>query len=1273
MTAENENVKDTFHSTLSQLRKRCNEFDDLKQNVKDMNNVLKNDLFLNIGVYGVMLREKIDEFSSQIKENLKLSYKSINEKHAALLKRIDEVENEYQQKKIESSLNNLITDEFCESLSIQIAEIQQEFKDCDINRLFPNINYNISSKALMDSIAAMNIEITECESSHNFTISNLEKRLNKRISIGKTDIIDCIVTTGISDNGVFWIYNTDDQVNYIIDEISKCIRYHRLTDSTWLTMLESKREPIVGEKCFHLDSKNRKWMRVLVESYSSESGKIKVRYLDTSQQIEVSMKENSLIPWKDFDLNNIQMQAFKCCLFDKNVGIKYTYNVKFLFRDLINKKNFQCYFKDHLNDADEDSWLVDLNDYEELKKEVNNNYAPNSEAVQIGTINKEILNETTSKKAFMCEDIRLADKNQDKIKANYNVISTVENKIIESTSSFNLNKRDETINKPENIENVDCVVENIISNILNSIEQTSYDEENSIFKETSSVIEYLINEIEKEATNKENALITKEMSNLSSISHSYKCVNSDIRDQTDDVRLYTKRTGLGRVTSASNHDGIFWMCPSIENGCLYDANISDRLADYIKQNNWKSYLELNEMPNLGTKCFVRLRRSRNGEIVFRRGLVEMYISERREYVVRILDVGFIEFVESTSRLYPYVDVEGLDSKLRAIRCCIFPSERLKARHGSCGGISHEKQIAEQMRRISYENVHFNLVEQFEWKGLKYWYTELMTMNNVYVNKVVLDTIDYEEKRKNQNSRYNNSYYTREYEGKFKETNSRVDERSTRKANEQHVGRDYKLELIDQKSNQKPRNVSSNQSNNSNRKSNNSSNNFMPENNNNKNFKEFAYNQSSNSDPRLQVNNNNRYSTRPNMANSEISPNTMGQSKFNQKLNKSSKNNPKSTIQNMNQATAINRNFEEQSNIRANQNNHVNSNEHSFDKNHLIENFNQLQNQNQFYCNPPYDEYNTQRDHEKSRLNQTNKLIEEISYIQKIAEEPHFSSARNDLDNIRQHIANNVVQYEINENIQSRNIQAGNRSRSYHSGEHKNYNTQMNKNINESNAMYQHGNLRNYQSNYQHQNISPQQQRIRNDSNSLVYDCNSSENEVMLAKSNNNNNFKTNDGYRNSQQNQQQSRNIMKNLDSYTGYFRSDKILQQNSFPYQQEIPSETNSVFNDSTSSVNVEARQPRANLLKSHMQFTNDNASISNQTYSNRKQLKKKSPRNNKKKNAKMPQTQDNDFKEIQQPNTARDISEECASQGYNLYKQNQRNQQQQKKNEDPFPKHIE
>jgi hypothetical protein len=369
-----------------------------------------------------MLRENIEDFSANLKENLKSYYKTMNEKQTNFLQEIKAIDEECQHKKKELRLSGHTVEELDNKVSElfgpRIDKIYEELNKCDTSLLYPNLKFILTLQPLVDAVNGLKIEQIESERIV-LNVSNLEQHLNRSLTFDKNVDIECLVTTGMNDNGVFWIYNVDNIVNIIIDEISKYIRFQRITDRTWQTIVEANKKPVMGEKFFHLDSKTNKWMRVVIEATNKETGKLKLRYLDTSQLVEIKFKENSLLEWKEFDLNKIHYQAFKCCLFDNNSAIKYTYNEKFHFRDLVSKKNFKCTFKECIQKGDQEVWVVDLNYFE-----INNNFLAKEHA---SSINKLIIEEALNGKKFMCEDIRLLnDKNNEKIKSNFTLSSSNE-------------------------------------------------------------------------------------------------------------------------------------------------------------------------------------------------------------------------------------------------------------------------------------------------------------------------------------------------------------------------------------------------------------------------------------------------------------------------------------------------------------------------------------------------------------------------------------------------------------------------------------------------------------------------------------------------------------------------------------------------------------------------------------------------------------------------------------------------------------------------------
>ncbi len=176
------------NNDVKHLYQKCNEFEELKQNVKELNEAFKNELFLSISAIEVMLREKIDIFSNSLKEGLKVSYKTMNEKQTSILKEIKVIDEECQQKKKEMRLSNQTIEEIDKQISelfdLKIDKVYDDLNKCDTRLLYPNIKLNLNLQPLVDAVNGLKIEKIEIERI-DLNISSLEKRLNKSLTLIK--------------------------------------------------------------------------------------------------------------------------------------------------------------------------------------------------------------------------------------------------------------------------------------------------------------------------------------------------------------------------------------------------------------------------------------------------------------------------------------------------------------------------------------------------------------------------------------------------------------------------------------------------------------------------------------------------------------------------------------------------------------------------------------------------------------------------------------------------------------------------------------------------------------------------------------------------------------------------------------------------------------------------------------------------------------------------------------------------------------------------------
>jgi hypothetical protein len=76
---------------LACLNKRCEQFNDVKQSIRQMNDLIKDDLYNDFGTIAVMMRAKLDEVSDKIKERLKDAYSVIRDTQTKISSKITEI------------------------------------------------------------------------------------------------------------------------------------------------------------------------------------------------------------------------------------------------------------------------------------------------------------------------------------------------------------------------------------------------------------------------------------------------------------------------------------------------------------------------------------------------------------------------------------------------------------------------------------------------------------------------------------------------------------------------------------------------------------------------------------------------------------------------------------------------------------------------------------------------------------------------------------------------------------------------------------------------------------------------------------------------------------------------------------------------------------------------------------------------------------------------------------------------------------------------------
>ena len=692
---KNDNDFNHLIDSISLINKRCDELNDCKLAIKQMNDTIRNDLYKNMDQIVASLKQKLDEFCDVLKNRLKISHNSLGEKKTNLSLKINGLIDELNQKKAEISSDDIEKSAKLKQLLAlsfkKKQEIEQEISGYKIDDLFPNFHFSVTTLQLEEAIRALKLEINDNPNINKF---------NKIVKIAAYAALDTVVTSGLDDNGCFFLQlsTSENQAENIIDEINRYIRFKRITDTKWFTFQEEKKYPEENEKCFCLHKKSQKWMRAIVEEINKNKTACKIHYLDVNQSDSEVPLEN-LMKWRDLGrLNNIDFQSIKCCLFIKANEKKISCNTKFLFKDLTAKKKFKCVFKQLIDNSC--TWIVELYntvDYETEKLQT------------IFPVNKFIIDDYNeslgTKKSKICSDIRLQDKNS-QVKVNYNVVcysdndlkKLTDNNIAKSATITEINSNSNLKSTKSDLE----VISEILLDIISSIE-------------TEKPIHVIENEAESEA---ENAVKNK----AEKVDTLYD--TSDQEDIDLEERAYKGRTGSCLISSEISKNGIFWIAQKQKSLKSFDY-ISSIITNYIQETKQKSFYHLNKTPVPDMKCFVELWvKNKKDNKEFRRAVIESLDAERLIARVCLLDKAS-QISVPLKQIYPYAKIFKMGFK--AIRCAI-----------SSDFVVDENKIRMFNQFKQNYLIKFLLTEKIIINNLECWKAELQSSDYRYfILKLVL--------------------------------------------------------------------------------------------------------------------------------------------------------------------------------------------------------------------------------------------------------------------------------------------------------------------------------------------------------------------------------------------------------------------------------------------------------------------------------------------------------------------------------------------------------
>jgi hypothetical protein len=197
------------------MLKRTDELLDVKQYIRQMNDIIKDDIFYDIGSFAIILKQKVDQFSEDIKEKLKQSYTLVKDRHTELSKSIQHVKGLIEK-------NILVDDDAL--LGELMSTIDAKLDETEVNLgmtncgLYPNLKYSLDTKHINDALTSLKLTLYEDmidannNESHQAKLTQLKEKFGRLVEVENNSVFECTVTSGLSDYGICWIQISNRQV-----------------------------------------------------------------------------------------------------------------------------------------------------------------------------------------------------------------------------------------------------------------------------------------------------------------------------------------------------------------------------------------------------------------------------------------------------------------------------------------------------------------------------------------------------------------------------------------------------------------------------------------------------------------------------------------------------------------------------------------------------------------------------------------------------------------------------------------------------------------------------------------------------------------------------------------------------------------------------------------------------------------------------------------------------------------------------------------------------
>jgi len=256
---------------LKNLNLRSEQFNDVKLSIKQMNDLIRNDVFLDFGTINTMIRTKLDEVTNTIKEKLKDAYSVVRDTQIKIVNKVTEIKEladriqmlealrlanniEYnssnsidlpfsfhddstekisdeeilnQINKAYEKINDInedlrkITESSEYRASLSSVDTSTPSNSCSLfvdNNLYPKFNYFIDTRKLVEAIQEINVEIgsTDILNPKTYFLGKDNENLDLPPAYSNHSTFLCTIQSGISNEGSFWVQlnfpNGDDHL-----------------------------------------------------------------------------------------------------------------------------------------------------------------------------------------------------------------------------------------------------------------------------------------------------------------------------------------------------------------------------------------------------------------------------------------------------------------------------------------------------------------------------------------------------------------------------------------------------------------------------------------------------------------------------------------------------------------------------------------------------------------------------------------------------------------------------------------------------------------------------------------------------------------------------------------------------------------------------------------------------------------------------------------------------------------------------------------------------